>query len=171
MQIVLFLTGLIIKGALSIYSLSVPAISSGSIDFQNYQGKKILLVNIALSGQDIVQLSELEQFYQLHKDSVVVVGFPSNSFGNTSQSNSEIRELLDSYGITFPVAVKSEVEDINANVVYRWLLNPAENGSHKVEIIEDFQKVLIGKTGKIQGVFSSSLHPQSTFIKTALRVN
>ncbi|WP_407524602.1 hypothetical protein PDL71_01915 [Lacibacter sp. MH-610] len=157
--------------AVSIYTLSVPAISTGAINFQNYQGKKILLVNIATSGSNLEQLTELEQFYQLHKDSVVVIGFPSNSFGNTTQTNTGIKQFLDSYGITFPIAAKSDVDDVNANTVYKWLANAADNGSHEVEITEDFQKVLIGKTGKIKGVFSAALHLQSQFISNALRAN
>lgn len=164
-------TVFIVSVSVSIYTLSVNAITSGTINLNNYQGKKLLLVNIATSGPELSQLSELEQFYQVHKDSVIVIGFPSNSFGNTSETNAGIKQILDSYGITFPIASKSEVSENINNPVYNWLANPTDNGSHKVEVTEDFQKILIGKTGKIKGVFSASLHPQSQFITNALRAN
>jgi glutathione peroxidase len=142
----------------SIYTISVPSIDGGTINFNNYQNKKILLVNIATGSQLADQINDLETFYQQHKDSVVVVAFPSNSFGNESGDNAEIRQLLqNTYHVHFPVAGLSAVNGDNANTVYQWLQKQELNGSMNGVIKKDFQKFLINESGILVGVFASSV--------------
>ncbi len=73
----------------SIYSFDVQTINKGTIHLSDYTNKKILLVNIATGSEYANQLQSLEQLYQTYKDSLVVIAFPSNSFGNENHSDSE----------------------------------------------------------------------------------
>jgi glutathione peroxidase len=94
----------------SFYDLQVAAIDNNTIDFQSFQGKKILLVNIATNSPRISQLAGLQQLRQQYGDSLVIIGFPSNSFGNEPKSNSEIKQFCESqYGVSFQLAAKSSV--------------------------------------------------------------
>jgi glutathione peroxidase len=124
-MIKLLLAGFLISSAMvvSIYSLSVADVNDGSINFNDYRGKKILIVNTATGNTAAnQQLVQLQQLYQQHQDSLIVIAFPSNSFGNQSGTNAQIKALMQgTYGVTFPIAVKSWVRGDSANIVYQWL--------------------------------------------------
>lgn len=142
----------------SIYTLSVSSIDGGTINFSNYQNKKIVLINIATGSQLAEQLNDIEAFYQQHKDSIMVIAFPSNSFGNESGNNIQINQTLqNTYQVHFPVASLSSVSGENANAVYKWLQDIQQNGSMNGVIKKDFQKFLIDESGMLVGVFAPSV--------------
>jgi len=156
----------------SIYSYQVPAANNGILDFNDYRHKKILLVNIASGSNQVGQLAALQQLYAAHSDSLVVVAFPSNSFGNEPKSDSEIVSFMQqNYQISFPIAAKSEVKGSQANVIYKWLENKTLNDVVSVKMRTDFQKYLIDERGKIIGQFDSSISPLSAVVQNAIRVN
>jgi glutathione peroxidase len=137
-----------------------------------YQGKKILLVNIA-SGSEYaaVQLPQLQQLYQQYKDSLTVVAFPSNDFGKEPRTDAELKLLLqNTYHINFPVSVRTGVKDSTSgtHTVYKWLQNKNENGSTGMKVKTDFQKYLIDKDGTIMGVFAAKITPLDKAIINAI---
>ena len=170
-KITAFLISVFYTSVVTIYSFTVTTVTGTTIHLNDYQNKKIILVNIATSGTEVSQLQELELFYQKHKDSILVLGFASNSFNNTSQTGVGLSTFLSSRGITFPVVGRTEVTGSSAHPIYKWVEATNENGYTNVEVEEDFQKILISKQGKVSGVFSSALRPGSAFIANALRVN
>lgn len=142
----------------SIYTLTVPSINGGTINFNNYQNKKIVLINIATGSQLADQINDIEAFYQQHKDSIVVVAFPSNSFGNEAGSNAQILQTLqNTYHVHFSVAALSSVSGANANAIYQWLQSEDQNGSMSGTIKKDFQKFLVNESGMLVGVFAPSV--------------
>lgn len=156
----------------SIYTYQAPAINGGTIDFNQYQGKKIFIVNVATGSEYAAQLPALEQLYQQHRDSMIVIGFPSNSFGNEALSNAEIESTLRStYGITFPLAVKVVVTGDSAHAVYKWLTSKDENGVVKSRVRGDFQKYLLNSQGRIVGIFDTATSPLSQRVQTAIQQN
>lgn len=139
----------------SIYTLSVNKIDGSVINISSYEHKKILLVNIATGSQYSNQINELETFYQLHKDSIVVIGFPSNNFGYETNSNEQLGTILHTtYHVTFPIAAISSVSGANANPIYQWLQSREANGSMNGNVKGDFQKFLVNESGVLVGVFS-----------------
>jgi glutathione peroxidase len=155
----------------SIYSLSVADVNDGSINFNNYRGKKILIVNTATSSSAAnQQLTELQQLYQQHQDSLVVIAFPSNSFGHQPGTNQEIKALMQgTYGVTFPIAVKSWVRGDSANVIYQWLGSKLQNEMMNSRTVRDFQKYLIDGSGKLIGKFDSSINPLHSSLLSAIQ--
>lgn len=167
-----FITGLLIYPLMvvSIYSLSVPDNNNGSVNFSNYRGKKILIVNTATGDSAAArQLTELQQLYMQHQDSLVVIAFPSNSFGRQPGTNAEIKLLMEeSYGITFPVAIKSPVKGDSANIIYRWLASKLQNEMMSARTTRDFQKYLIDGEGRLVAKFDSIIRPLSATIQNAI---
>lgn len=156
----------------SIYSLSVPGVGNTTINFVNYQNKKIFIVNTASASNKVGQLTQLQQLYLQHKDSMVVIAFPSNSFGNEPKTNPEIKIFMQqTYGITFPIAKKSKVKGDEANIVYEWIRRKMQNGVMNGKTRYDFQKFLINRSGQIVGVFDSSVSPISTLVQNAIHDN
>jgi glutathione peroxidase len=157
--------------ASSIYTRQYTNLEGTNVPMAQYQGKKMLLVNIASQSQyAAIQLPQLQHLYQLYKDSLVVIAFPSNDFGNEPRTNAELKLLLqNTYHIGFPVSVKTTVKDSLASVhpVYKWLQNQSENGSVNVKVKKDFQKYVVDKNGTIIGIFGSKTNPMdSAIIKT-----
>ena len=91
----------------SIYDFKVSALDgSTDINFANFKGKKILIVNTASECGNTPQYKDLEDLYKKYKDKLVIVGFPANNFGAQEPgSNKEIQEFCTrNYGVSFPIA-------------------------------------------------------------------
>jgi glutathione peroxidase-family protein len=163
----------IFSGAIvSIYSITVTDMDKNSISFNSYKDKTILIVNTATSGSGAAQLAELETLYQQHKDSLVIIAFPSNSFGHEPGTNAEIKAVMqNTHGITFPIAEKSCVKGDTANAIYLWLGNKIANDIMEAKVKRDFQKFLIDKNGSIVARFDSSVSPLSTVVQDAIHAN
>lgn len=154
----------------SIYTLSVPDIDNNSIRFNNYRGKKILIVNTATGNtQANQQFTQLQQLHQQYQDSLVIIAFPSNSFGNEPGTNAEIKSIMQgTYNVTFHIAAKSWVRGDSANRVYQWLGDKMQNDVMDGKIKRDFQKYLIDQSGYIVAKFDSSVSPLSSTVLNAI---
>ena len=153
----------------SIYSFQITDINNNTINFNDFQGKKLLLVNIATGSTRVSQLSQLEQLNQKYGDSLVIIAFPSNSFGHESRTNSEIKQFCQSqYGITFRLIGKTSVNGGPIHPVYNWLTHQSENGTFNNVVYDDFQKFLIDKNGSLIGVFNSKVLPTDPLIINAI---
>src|ERR1700748_2783042 len=63
-----------------IYDFKVPALDSSTIDFSQFRGKKILIVNTASKCGFTPQYEALEKLYEQNKGKLVIIGFPANNF-------------------------------------------------------------------------------------------
>ena len=78
----------------SIHTFKVEALDGTTINFADFKGKKILIVNTASECGYTPQYKELEALYQKFKDKLVIVGFPANNFGGQEPgTNTEIKEF------------------------------------------------------------------------------
>src|SRR5205085_9105488 len=75
--------------ASSIYDFKVDGLEGGTIDFSQYKGKKIMIVNTASKCGNTPQYAKLEQLYEQYKDKLVIIGFPANNFGGQEPGTSE----------------------------------------------------------------------------------
>src|SRR5437870_3615873 len=66
----------------NIYNFKIKSLDGGTIDFSQFKGKKILIVNTASHCGFTPQYTALEKLYQQYKDKLVIVGFPSADFGD-----------------------------------------------------------------------------------------
>jgi len=156
----------------SIYTLQFHDVDGNNITMSAYQNKKILLVNIATGSLRVSQLSGLQQLNQLYGDSLVIIAFPSNSFGHETRTNAEIKQFCQSnYGVTFLIAEKNPVTGTDIQSVYNWLAHSSENGMMDGVVGGDFQKFLVNKDGLLIGVFSPSMNPMDSIIQNAITAN
>ena len=153
----------------SIYTFKVSSVTGSQIDFNDFRGKKILIVNIASGSRYAGQIGQLEQLHQLYPDNLVIVAFPSNNFGNEPMNNMEIDNFCRSnYKISFLVAEKNDVISDNIQPVYKWLARKSENGIGDTKVKGDFQKYLIDEEGSLLGIFAPSVNPMSNEIKNVI---
>ena len=78
----------------SIYDFKIASIDGGTIDFSQYKGKYILIVNTASKCGFTPQYKGLEQLYRDHGDKLVIVGFPSDNFADQEfHDNKDIKSF------------------------------------------------------------------------------
>ncbi len=154
----------------SIYDFKVEGLDGTTIDFAQFKGKKILIVNTASECGYTKQYEGLQALYEKYKDRLVIVGFPANNFGGQEPgSNSEIKEFCKkNYGVTFPMAAKISVKGEDTAPVYKWLCNKTENGVLDAEIKWNFNKFLIDEKGKMVAKFDSGVTPMSEALTSKL---
>lgn len=153
----------------SLYSLHFKSVDGSTVSYSAYQGKKILLVNIASGSEKAAQLADLQQLYTLYQNNLVVIAFPTNSFGNEPLSDQAIQQLCQSqYGVSFPIAAKSVLTGSEAQPVYKWIASKSENGMMDGVVVNDFQKFLINEEGKLIGVFAPSINPMDSTLQDAI---
>jgi len=162
----LALIALMVSGLLTattIYDFKVDGLEGGSIDFSQYKGKKIMIVNTASKCGNTPQYAELEALYEKYKDKLVIVGFPANNFGGQEPgSNSEIREFCTkNYGVTFPMASKVSVKGDDIDPLFKYLVNEAQKLGVEDPIKWNFTKFLIDENGKLVAVFHHKTKPMS----------
>jgi glutathione peroxidase len=153
----------------SIYEYSLISADGKTININDYQGKKILIVNTAGNSTEASQYARLQELYEQYEDSLIVIAIPSNSFGNEQDDDSTLyNHITIEYGISYPVAVKSEVLGDSTCELYQWLTHRALNNVMDNVIYDDFQKFLIDESGNLIGVFSASVDPLSPEIRNAI---
>jgi glutathione peroxidase len=156
----------------SIYSVPFTDINGSANSFNDYQGKKILIVNIATGSDKISQIGQLQKLYQQYQDSLAIVAFPSNSFGKEDQTNAQIKQTCEAvFHTTFIIGQKGPVKGAGILPIYNWLAHQSENGVMNGEVISDFQKFLIDKNGALIGVFTPDTDPMDISIRNAITDN
>lgn len=147
----------------SIHSFKVASIEGDSIDFSNFKGKKILVVNTASECGFTPQYADLEELYQNYGNKLVIVGFPANNFGSQEPgSNEEIKSFCQkNYGVSFPMAAKISVKGQDIAPIYKWLTTKSENGVLDEEVKWNFNKFLLDEDGRLIVKFESKVSPLS----------
>ena len=102
----------------SFYEFKMKAIDGQIIDFEQYKGKKVLIVNVASKCGFTPQYEDLQKLHEMYGNKVAILGFPANNFGNQEPGSNEEIALFCSgnYGVTFQmfekISVKGEDEQI-----------------------------------------------------------
>ncbi|HEY6974708.1 MAG TPA: glutathione peroxidase [Chitinophagaceae bacterium] len=149
--------------AKNIYDFKIKSLEGGTIDFSQYKGKKILIVNTASKCGFTPQYAGLEKLYEQYKDKLVIVGFPSDNFGGQEyHDNDSIKSFCQkNYGVTFPLTTRVDVKGDKITPVYKYLCNKSENGVLDATISWNFNKFIIDENGNLLAHFDSKVTPDS----------
>ena len=124
MAAALFFTACQSEKTTKVYDFTAVANDGSEVNFSDYKGKVLLLVNTASKCGFTPQYDGLEALYEKYKDQgLVIVGFPCDQFGHQEPGTAEeIEEFCRlNYGVTFPLMDKIEVNGDNAHPIYKWL--------------------------------------------------
>ena len=155
--------------ASSIYDTAVKDIDGKPGSLKPYQGKVLLIVNVASRCGFTPQYKELEAVYEKYKaKGFVVLGFPCNQFGGQEPgTDAEIKEFCSSkFNVTFPLFDKIEVNGPNRHPLYVSLAG--KDAPYPGDIKWNFSKFLIGRDGKILKRFESRVVPDSSEVTQAI---
>ena len=124
MAAALFFTACQSQKTTKVYDFTAVANDGSEVNFSDYKGKVLLVVNTASKCGFTPQYDGLEALYEKYKDQgLVIVGFPCDQFGHQEPGTAEeIEEFCRlNYGVTFPLMDKIEVNGDNAHPIYKWL--------------------------------------------------
>jgi glutathione peroxidase len=153
----------------SLYDIPLTDIDGNSTSLKPYQGKVLLIVNVASKCGFTPQYTALEALYQKYKDQgLVVLGFPCNQFKQQEPgTDAEIKQFCSSkYDVTFPMFDKLEVNGANRHPLY--VLLAGKDSPFPGDIGWNFTKFLIGRDGKILNRFASPVKPDSVELTQAI---
>jgi len=143
------------------YQLSAKTPQGQPVNLSAYEGKVVLVVNTATECGLAPQFEGLEKLYQDYKDKgLVVLGFPSNQFGNQEPvSNESMQQTCKiNFGVTFPLFEKIDVNGPGTHPVFKYLKSKL-GGLFGSRIKWNFTKFLIDANGKPVKRFSPVTKP------------
>ncbi len=152
----------------NISDIAVKNIAGKSETFADYQGKVLLIVNVASYCGYTPQYQGLEQLNKDYRDrGLRVLGFPCNDFGAQEPgTNEEIAKFCEtSYGVTFDMMDKVHAKGAEKHPLYQTLTKAVEP---KGDVAWNFEKFLISKQGEVIARFGSGVTPTSPELVKAI---
>ena len=143
-----------------IYDFKAFSSRGKEIDFSQFQGKVLLIVNTASKCGFTPQFAGLEELNQKYKDKgLVIIGFPCNQFKEQDPEGDEkIEEFCQvNYGVTFQIMRKGDVNGKEAQPIFEYLKAQAPT---EEDIKWNFTKFLISKDGETIKRFAPTTEPK-----------
>jgi len=154
----------------SVYDVPLKDIDGKDTSLKAYQGKVMLIVNVASKCGKTPQYAQLEQLNQeFKKDGLAVLGFPCNDFGKQEPgTNEEIKKFCSTkYKVTFPMFDKIVVKGPEKHPLYQALSGP--DSPFPGDVKWNFGKFLVGKDGKILKRFEPCDKPDAPAVVAAIK--
>ena len=165
-------TQVIATAGQSLYEIQLKDIEGKDVALADYQGKTLLIVNVASKCGLTRQYAGLEALYQKYREQgLVVLGFPCNQFGGQEPgTNEEIQQFCSmNFNVTFPLFDKIEVNGTNRSPLYALLAGEASPFPGKIKW--NFTKFLIGRDGTILQRFEPRVAPDSPEMIAAIEAS
>ena len=137
----------------TIYDFKTRSNKGAEVNFKDYEGKVLLIVNTASKCGFTPQYDGLEALYQQYKDKgLVVIGFPCDQFaGQEPGTNEQIEEFCRlNHGVTFPLMAKTDVNGPNAEPVFEYLKTQAPTEEYHGLKAKATQKMLKGISKSVE---------------------
>ena len=145
-----------------IYDFKALNNKGAEVNFSEFEGKVLMIVNTASKCGFTPQYDGLEALYKKYKDQgLVIVGFPCDQFAHQEPgSNEEIAEFCRlNHGVTFPLMAKIEVNGDKAHPIYKYL-KAQTKGILGNAIKWNFTKFLINRDGSVIKRYGPAVKPE-----------
>lgn len=146
---------------ITIYDFKALTSNGKELDFNQFRGKVLLIVNTASKCGFTPQFAGLEELNQKYKDKgLVILGFPCNQFAHQDPGNDE--EIANfcqvNYGVTFQMMKKIDVNGPNEHPIYKFLKEKTKNILGE-DIKWNFTKFLISPDGNTIKRYTPTVKP------------
>ena len=146
------------------YDFSATDIDGRPQPLSQYQGKVLLIVNVASKCGFTPQYAGLEQLWRAYRDrGLVVMGFPCDQFGHQEPGDAtEIKNFCSlTYDVDFPMFAKIEVNGAGTHPLWQWLKDE-KGGLLGIDAIKwNFTKFLVGRDGRVLKRYAPTDKPES----------
>lgn len=154
-----------------LHAFSLVDIDGQPVSLDRYEGKAVLLVNVASKCGFTSQYAGLQKLYERYRErGLVILGIPANNFMNQEPgTDAEIKSFCSTtYGVTFPMFSKVSVKGKEIDPLYRWLTSKETQPGFAGDIEWNFTKFLAGKDGTILARFGTRVAPDSKELVEAI---
>lgn len=156
---------------MNIYDIPIATLEGKPSSLDSLRGKVVLAVNVASKCGFTPQYDGLQRIYERYKDrAFAVIGFPCNQFlGQEPGAPEEIEEFCRmTYGVTFPIFEKIEVNGENEHPIFTELKEAADDDGNAGDVNWNFEKFLIAPDGTVVKRFRTQVKPEDAQITDAI---
>jgi glutathione peroxidase len=154
------------------YNFAVKTIDGAEQQLADYKGKSLLIVNVASECGLTPQYEGLQKLHaELAPKGFAVLGFPCNQFGGQEPgSNADVKKFCTtSYGVTFPLFSKIEVNGQGRAPLYSWLTSQSTRPDGPGDIKWNFAKFVVDRAGAVIARFDPSTTPTAPEVRAAIQ--
>jgi glutathione peroxidase len=147
------------------WGFGFPSIDGGTLNFADYKGRVLLVTNTASFCGYTYQYESLEKLHAARMPAgLTVIGVPSRDFNQESADNATVKSFCETrFDIDFPLTAISRVTGAEAAPFYAWVKQ--QKGWQPNW---NFNKVMIGRDGRIVGTFGSADEPNGPALSRAI---
>ena len=156
----------------TLYDFSLKTIDGTERALGDYRGKALLIVNVASRCGLTPQYAELQKLHaEYASHGFAVLGFPCNQFGGQEPgSDGEVKAFCaTSYGVTFPMFSKIDVNGHGRAPLYGWLTGQATKPDGPGDIKWNFAKFVVDRAGSVIARFEPATSPSAPELRTAIQ--
>jgi glutathione peroxidase len=156
---------------MSLYDIPLQALDGQPTSLAEHRGKALLLVNVASRCGLTPQYAGLEKLHEAYADrGFAVLGFPCNQFGGQEPGTSEEIATFcsTSYGVTFPLFAKLEVNGPGRHPLYGELTATPDAAGEAGDVTWNFEKFLVSPDGDVLGRFRPRVVPEDPALVSAV---
>lgn len=158
-------------GETSIYNIAATRLDGTEDHMANYRGEVLLVVNVASKCGRTPQYADLQELHSRYSSrGFSVLGFPCNQFGDEEPGSSdEIAQFCErTYGVTFPMFSKIEVNGPGRHLLYTVLAATPYDDAPPGDIAWNFEKFLVDRSGMAVRRFDYRMVPSDPTIVGAI---
>ena len=154
----------------TIYQFQLMSLDGKEINFEQFEGQKLLLVNVASECGFTPQYADLQELHSQYGEKITILGFPANNFGGQEPgTNAEIAQFCrKNYGVSFQMFEKISVKGEDQHPLYQWLSDKSMNGWNDQAPTWNFCKYLVNEKGELIQFFGSAVNPFADEILSAI---
>jgi glutathione peroxidase len=155
----------------SALNFQMKSLDGKPIDLSKYQGKVVLIVNVASKCGLTPQYKGLEELHEKYADKgLAILGFPANEFGKQEPgTDKEISEFCTkNYGVKFDMFSKIVVKGDGQCDLYKFLTSEETDPKFPGDIKWNFEKFLIDRQGNIVNRFAPTVKPDAPQLLEAI---
>jgi len=156
---------------MSLYDVEIDALQGGPANLAQYRGKAVLVVNVASKCGLTPQYAALEKLHEQYAArGFTVLGVPCNQFmGQEPGSAEEIATFCSAtYGVTFPMTGKVDVNGADAHPVFRQLTEAPDAAGEAGPVQWNFEKWLVAPDGAVAARFRPNVAPDAPEVRSAV---
>ena len=154
-----------------LYGFTLRTIDGQDQSLDAFRGKGLLLVNVASQCGLTPQYEALQKLHQEYAPrGFAVLGFPCNQFGGQEPgTEAEVKAFCStSYGVTFPLFAKIDVNGAGRAPLYGWLTGEKTAPDGPGDIAWNFTKFVIGRDGAVKARFNPRVEPGDAALRAAI---
>jgi glutathione peroxidase len=156
---------------MALNEIAISALDGRPLDLEQFDGKSVLIVNVASECGYTPQYAGLEEIHTRYKDrGFSVLGVPCNQFGGQEPGTPEEIAAFCSttYGVTFPLTEKVDVNGAGRHPLYAELTLTPDDEGEAGDVEWNFEKFLVGADGEVVARFRPEVTPEAPELLSAI---